>query len=142
MFSVLSHRKMRVNSTSILCDKTIEQSCLTVLKRVHEIINIYDALRNKRNLPLKCFNYIMLLACGRAIVLFTCSTCYCFIYMCPYDTYIGTVMSLLLMCCVVYWRHIDIMAATLLNHRPRDAHQPTLGHRDIVIVVTVTVWIW
>ena len=46
---------------------------------------------------------------------------------------------LLLTCSIVYWRHIDIMTVTCFNHRPCDARQPTLRHRGVAVIVTVTV---
>ena len=41
----------------------------------------------------------------------------------------------------MYGLHIDVMATTRLNHRPRDARQPTFRHRGVV-VITVTIWVW
>ena len=68
--------------------------------------------------------------------------CHCVIYIWPYNTYIDTVMSLLLTCCILYWCHIDVVTAACLNHHLRDACQPTLRHRGIVVIVTVTVRVW
>ena len=49
---------------------------------------------------------------------------------------------MLLTCGVVYRRHVDVVTAAPLNHYPCDARQPTLRHRGVVAIVTITVRVW